>query len=64
LILLSRADGQEDVLEIIDFENRKTSKSLRRKVHTHQVVSLSTTAAQEVTENITKVFHLLFMLKG
>ncbi|GAB3722393.1 ATP-dependent helicase [Flavobacterium koreense] len=53
--LLSRADGQEDVLEIIDFKTGKPQSHYEEK-YTHQVVLYTIAAQEALQKNINKAY--------
>lgn len=53
--LLSRADGQEDVLEIIDFKTGKPQSHYEDK-YTHQVVLYTIAAQEALQKNINKAY--------
>ena len=57
--LLSRSDGQEDILEIIDFKTGKPQSHFEEK-YTHQVVLYTIAAKEALLKNISKAFlHFL-----
>lgn len=57
--LLSRSDGQEDVLEIIDFKTGKPQSHFEEK-YTHQVVLYTIAAREALMKNISKAYlHFL-----
>ncbi|WP_417861398.1 ATP-dependent helicase [Winogradskyella sediminis] len=53
--LLSRADGQKDVLEIIDFKTGKPQSHYEEK-YTHQVVLYTIAAQEALQKNINKAY--------
>jgi DNA helicase-2/ATP-dependent DNA helicase PcrA len=53
--LLSRADGQDDVLEIIDFKTGKPQSHYEDK-YTHQVVLYTIAAQEALQKNISKAY--------
>lgn len=53
--LLSRADGEEDVLEIIDFKTGKPQSHYEEK-YTHQVVLYTIAAQEALQKNISKAY--------
>lgn len=53
--LLSRADGKEDILEIIDFKTGKPQSHYEEK-YTHQVVLYTIAAQEALQKNISKAY--------